>query len=539
MQAFDSVIAAALADVRRQNIVSRIWAKDFTVWKSEPREIDDRLGWLTVASTTYDHIGELTTFADAVRAAGFQDIVVLGMGGSSLAPEVLRATFGRQPGYPHLYILDSTVPTWVRRMTASVEPTRTLFVVSSKSGGTIEVMSFFKHFYTLVAEKRGERAGDNFVAITDPGTGLQALAEKYHFWRVFLNPPDIGGRYSALSYFGMLPAALAGIPIDNILRRGMDMANACMPGTAIETNPGAWLGAALAALSRQGRDKITFVTSPGIASFGLWAEQLIAESTGKEGKGLIPIALEPFASASAYGADRLFVYLHLDGDDNAASDAHATVLEQSGQPVIRLHLQSRYDLGAEFFRWEFATALAGALLGIHPFDQPNVQESKDNTAAVLHQVQATGRMPALETTGNVTDLLSQARGDDYVALMGYFDETSEVEAAISRLRLAIMERYRLATTFGYGPRFLHSTGQLHKGGPNSGLFIQLVADWGEDVAVPGENYTFAGLAAAQALGDYASLVSHGRRVVRIHLGDEAAKGIDHLTQTIGRSTVGA
>jgi glucose-6-phosphate isomerase len=517
-----------LAQIQQQSIAKRIWQKDYTVWKNDPTEISNRLGWLTVASDMRQHAGELAVFADGVRSAGFKDLVLLGMGGSSLAPEVLRLSFGKISGCPNLHVLDSTVPAWVRRVTRSIDPAHTLFIVSSKSGGTIEVMSFFKHFYGLVSQQLGESAGESFIAITDPGTSLQKMAETYHFRRCFINPPDIGGRYSALSYFGLVPAALAGVQAGELLARSLAMAESCSANVAAPDNPGAWLGAVLGALGNAGRNKVTFLTSPAIASFGLWAEQLIAESTGKEGKGLVPIALEPPAAATAYGDDRLFVYLRLDGDSNTAADAQAAVLEKAQKPLIRLALHDRYDLGAEFFRWEFATALAGALIGIQPFDQPNVQESKDNTATVLRQVQETGKIPDVGSTGSFGEILTQARPGDYLALMAYVDETPETGAALHELRLAVLQRRHLANSLGYGPRFLHSTGQLHKGGPNSGLFVQLTADWGEDVLVPGEKYTFAGLAAAQVTGDYQSLVNHGRRVVRIHLGDNVADGLRRL-----------
>jgi len=454
------------------------------------------------------------------------------MGGSSLAPEVLRATFGPQPNYPRLHVLDSTVPAWVQRVTEAIDPAHTLFIVSSKSGGTLEVMSFFKYFHALVVDQKGDRAGENFIAITDPDTSLQKLGEARHFRRIVINPPDIGGRYSALSYFGIVPAALAGIDVHELLHRGECLAEGCASCVPAHENPGAWLGATLGTLAKGGRDKATFIASPGIATFGLWAEQLIAESTGKEGRGILPIALEPLMWPTDYGADRIFVYLRLDEDDNRASDDHVAALEKAGQPVIRLALRDRYDLGAEFFRWEFATALAGALIDIQPFDQPNVQESKDNTSAALREAQATGQLPAIDTTGQLTDLIAQAKPGDYLALMAYLDGPSDVDAALDDLRSAILGYYHLPNTLGYGPRFLHSTGQLHKGGMNNGLFVQLVADWGEDLAVPGETYSFAQLAAAQVVGDYHSLVSHGRRVIRVHLGSDAVAGIRRLTDEI-------
>jgi glucose-6-phosphate isomerase/transaldolase/glucose-6-phosphate isomerase len=519
-------VDATLKQLQQQNIIARIWAKDHTVWKPNPREITDRLGWLTVAETMTEKVHELKAFSDEISHAGFKDIVLLGMGGSSLAPEVLRASFGIQKNYPRLHVLDSTVPAWVLRVTRAIEPARTLFIVSSKSGGTIEVLSFFKHFYALVMQATGDHASENFIAITDPDTSLQNLAESHRFRRVFLNPSDIGGRYSVLSYFGLVPAALMGVDVAQLLARGVTMGHVCARSSS--DNHGAWLGAALGALAKTGRDKVTFITSPAIASFGLWAEQLIAESTGKEGKGILPIALEPLVPTRLYGKDRVFAYLRLDGDDNAETDRHATALEKGGQPVLRMTLRDRYDLATEFFRWEFATAVAGAIIGIHPFDQPNVQESKDNTAAVMREMQTSGKMPTSETTGALAELLKQAQTGDYIAVMAYVDGNDEMDERLADLRLAMLTRRHLPNTLGYGPRFLHSTGQLHKGGANNGLFVQLVADWGEDVPVPNTNYSFAGLAAAQAVGDYQSLVNHGRRVVRINLGANPLKAIRQL-----------
>ncbi|MBI4789787.1 MAG: bifunctional transaldolase/phosoglucose isomerase [Chloroflexi bacterium] len=521
-------VDATLVDLQRRAVVRRIWAKDHTVWKSDPREITNRLGWLTVADTLHEHADELIAFTDEIRRAGFKDVVLLGMGGSSLAPEVFRVTFGKRRGYPRLHVLDSTIPAWVRRVTQAIDPAHTLFIVSSKSGGTLEVRSFFKYFYALVAKNKRKRAGENFIAITDPNTSLQQLAESYHFRRVFINPPDIGGRYSALSYFGIVPAALAGVDIHTLLQRGECMAESCAECVPAHENPGAWLGAVLGAFAKARRDKVTFITSPRIATFGLWAEQLIAESTGKEGKGILPIAQEPFASAKEYDADRVFAYLRLDGDDNRASDRHVVALEKAGQPVIRVTLRDRYDLGAEFFRWEFATAIAGALIGIHPFDQPNVQESKDYTAAVLNGARAKSMIPPTPNTGTLADLLAQAHSGDYVALMAYVNGTPQVDAALNDLRSVLLKQYRLPNTLGYGPRFLHSTGQLHKGGANKGLFVQLTADGGETLPVPDEGYSFAQLAASQVVGDYASLLNHERRVVRIHLGRNSVHEIRQL-----------
>jgi glucose-6-phosphate isomerase/transaldolase/glucose-6-phosphate isomerase len=514
-----------LADLQRRDVVGRIWRRDHTVWKPDPREITDRLGWLTVTDVMCDQITTLEGFALEVRNAEFHHVVLLGMGGSSLGPEVLRQTFGSESGYPELIVLDSTVPAWVQAVTEAIDPARTLFLVSSKSGDTIEPNSLYRHFRGMVEKTAGQKdqVGQSFVAITDPGTSLERLAREEGFRRAFLNPPDIGGRYSVLSYFGLVPAALMGIDIAVLLDRADRMREGCASCVAAHDNPGARLGATLGTLAAAGRDKLTLVTSPSIGSFGLWVEQLIAESTGKDGRGVVPVAGEPGLAPMHYGDDRLFVYIRVDGDENAGTDASIEGIESHGQPVVRLELHDRYDLGAELFRWEFATAVAGAILGVHPFDQPNVQQAKDLTAQVLREYQVAGEMPAA-ATGPPSELLSQARPGDYLAITAYVRQTPETDRALSELRRRVMERYRIATTLGYGPRFLHSTGQLHKGGPRTGLYLQITADHDGDVSIPGEPYTFGVLADAQALGDLRALLATGRRTasVRLKTGDAAA-----------------
>jgi len=531
-------VEATLDELRRNRIVERIWQKDHTVWKPDPLEIDNRLGWLDVAHDMRQRAGELAAFADEIRAAGVKHVVLLGMGGSSLCPEVLRATFGAQRGYPKLVVLDSTVPGWVRRVAQSIDPERSLFIVSSKSGGTIEVLSFFKYFWALTEKRvRGLlRTGERFVAITDPGTRLELLAAQHGFRRAFINPPDIGGRYSALSYFGLAPAALAGIDLAALLDRATAMTEACR--TEAHANPAAWLGAAMGMLAKSGRDKLCLIASPSIAAFGLWAEQLIAESTGKDGKGITPVALEPFAPPDAYSGDRLFVALRVAGDDNRALDRHLAGLKAAGHPLIALDLRDRYDLGAEFFRWEMATAIAGHVLGIHPFDQPNVQESKDITQRMLDRHKSNGALPRpaqpplTPQAARLPEFLENARAGDYVALMAYLDDSPDVAAALAELRLALLNRYRLANTLGYGPRFLHSTGQLHKGGTNNGLFVQLTSRLGRDVPIPGELFSFSVLAEAQAAGDLDALRAHQRRAIRVELGSRPAAGIRLLARSI-------
>jgi len=523
-------VNAALDEVTARDMVRRIWARDHTLWRPEPTEISNRLGWLTVPEAMRDKVPALCAFTDQIRAAGYEHVVLLGMGGSSLAAQVMRQMTGLVPGYPQLNVLDSTVPEAVQALSRAIEPGRTLFIVASKSGRTIEVLSFFKYFRALVQEVKGERAGEDFIAVTDAGTPLQHLADELKFRAKFLNPPDIGGRYSAVSYFGLLPASLSGLDVGLLLQRGQAMAALCGPQTRLQDNPGAMLGATLAGMWRQGRDKVTLITSPGVASFGLWAEQLLAESLGKDSKGILPIVGEPLLEPKVYADDRLFVYLRLKDDET--HDAAVQALEQAGQPLLRFDLTDVYDLGSQFFRWEFAVALAGALLGVQPFDQPNVKESKNNTARVLRELEQSGKQPDVLPTGSLPELLAMARPADYLALMAYVQETAETEAILSGLRRRLLAERHLPTTLGYGPRFLHSTGQLHKGGPNNGLFVQITADAVQDVPVPGEPYSFGVLVASQAAGDLQSLQAHGRRVMRAHLGTDVLRGLRALAATL-------
>ena len=525
-----SEVEATLSDLQERDVVARIWRKDHTVWKPDPTEITDRLGWLSVTDIMCERLDDLSTFAQAVRDEGTRSIVLLGMGGSSLGPEVLRQTFGSAEGYPELIVLDTTVPEWVQDVTQSIDPARTLFLVSSKSGSTIEPNVLYKHFRALVEGAVGsEKAGRHFIAVTDPNTSLGDLAGSEGFRRVFTNPPDLGGRYSVLSYFGLVPAALTGLDTALLLDRADCMREGCASCVAAHENPGAWLGAAMATLALGGRDKLTLVASPSISSFGLWVEQLIAESTGKEGKGIVPVAGEPLLPPYAYDDDRTFVHLRLEGDDNAETDAAVDQLESSGHPVVRLDLRDKYDLGAEFYRWEFATVVAGALLGIHPFDQPNVEAAKDVAMSLVDEYERSGALPAASATWSWKELVSNARLGSYVAIMAYVQATPETDGALQSLRKQISERQGIATTVGYGPRFLHSTGQLHKGGPNTGLFLQLTSGHAEDVPIPGEVYTFGVLADAQAQGDLEALQAAGRRVAKVELGPDVPAAIERLT----------
>jgi glucose-6-phosphate isomerase len=448
----------------------------------------------------------LNPFSDEARAE-FSRVVLCGMGGSSLAPEVLWRTFGGAPGYPSLHVLDSTDPRAVRQAERGGDLAKTLFIISSKSGTTQESDSFFRYFW----ERTGGR-GSQFVAITDPGTPLEKLAGERGFRRAFLNPPDIGGRYSALSFFGLVPAALIGVEVDTLLHRAHRMAEACAGWVPTLENPAAWLGAILGEGALAGRDKATFVLSPGIASFGLWAEQLIAESTGKEGKGILPVADEPLGRPEVYGGDRVFVSIALAGEADSGIESRLAELEKAGHPVVHLRLDDRYDVGQEFFRWEFATAVAGAVLGINPFDQPNVAESKANTKAVLAKRSAPS--PAA-SAAELEKFLAVIKPGDYLAIMAYLPPTPENDRRLAAIRLRLRDRLRVATTLGYGPRFLHSTGQLHKGGPPVGHFLQIVDRVRDDLPIPGEPFGFGELAAAQAEGDLVALRGRGRSAIRI------------------------
>jgi len=527
-------VESALAGLQRRQTISRIWSGDHTVWKPDPTEITNRLGWLTVTDVMCEQVPVLEAFANEVRDAGFRHVVLLGMGGSSLGPEVLRQTFGSAPGYPELIVLDSTVPAWVQSVAEAIDPAHTIFLVSSKSGSTTEPNMFYAYFRGLVEKAVGqEGAGQHFIAITDPGTPLEKLAKAQGFGRVFLNPSDIGGRYSVLSYFGLVPAALAGLDLWKLLDRADCMREGTASCVPVHENPGAWLGVVMGVLAQQGRDKLTLVTSPSISGFGLWVEQLIAESTGKEGLGIVPVAGESLVSPNHYGDDRLFVYLRLDGDDNDESDEAIQAIESSGHPVVRLDLRDKCDLGAEFFRWELATAVAGAILSINPFDQPNVQAAKDMTDSVLGQFKGFGNLPEMEDSASIGELLDLARPGDYLAIMAYVRQTPEVDHALDALRRKVTERHGIATTMGYGPRFLHSTGQLHKGGPSSGLFLQLTTEHAQDVAIPHAPYTFGVLADAQAVGDLQALRASERRAVRVHLGSDPEAGIRSMAGEVG------
>ncbi|MFN2451291.1 MAG: bifunctional transaldolase/phosoglucose isomerase [Candidatus Dormibacteria bacterium] len=539
-------------------VARRIWARDPALWKPGDEEhakvIGNRLGWLGVIDTMRESVPRLLGLHRTAHDEGIRDVVLLGMGGSSLAPEVLRSSFGSAAGSPTLHVLDTTDPAAIMAVGAAINPATTWFVVASKSGGTVETLSHLAHFWQVVESVGVANPGRHFIAITDPGTSLATLATDRGFRELFENPADIGGRYSALSFFGLVPAALLGIEVDRFLDRAADMRRACGPELPGQLNCGLTLGAALGSLGPAGDDKVTILAPARIANFSLWAEQLIAESTGKEGKGLIPIGAEPIGEPGVYGDDRLFVALDLEADSDADVSRGVAALRQAGRPVITLQLRDLYDLAAEFFRWEFATAVAGAALRIDPFDEPNVAESKENTRKLLGTFEQDGRLPAqpaptatdgpLQAYGGEGDtvgaalesLLRQAGEGDYIALMAYVTPTNENLQALQALRVVIRDRHRRATTMGFGPRFLHSTGQLHKGGPDTGVYVQLVGRDTVDCEIPGQKYTFSVLKQAQADGDLASLRDHGRRVMRVAASDNLTHVLAHLTESLRLAT---
>ena len=498
-------VSRRIAALAEGEVVRRLWAHDHTLWAEDPGEISDRLGWLTVDEEMRGRAGEIEGFARQVADAGYRTAVLMGMGGSSLAPEVMASSFGATPDGLELVVLDTTDPLAIAEAAERLPPGRTLFIAASKSGSTIETRSQLEFFWERVERELPGGAGRHFIAITDPGSPLAALAGGRGFRRVFENPPDIGGRYSALSYFGLLPAALAGVPVGAVFEAAASMRRACHTCVPARDNPGAWLGAVLGEAEAAGLDKLTLVLPEEIASLGSWIEQLLAESTGKEGRGILPVEGEALGPPESYGNDRLFVAIGEPADTASALDA----LQEAGHPVIRLPHAPPEQLGAEFFRWEFATAVAGHVLGIHPFDQPNVQEAKDRTARVL-----AGEAVDLATP-RAQEVLQTLSPGGYVAILAYVPRTSENDRWLQAVRAALRDRHRVATTVGYGPRFLHSTGQLHKGGPPGGVYLQLVGEDPVTLPIPGAAYDFGTLKQAQAAGDLAALRARGRRVARV------------------------
>ena len=561
---YAGTVHSALDVLASERTLPRIWARDHTVWKPDPKDIANRLGWLDVPLRMRESAPQLQAFAGEIEAAGLTQAVLLGMGGSSLAPELYSRVFGQDASTrPHLnlQVLDSTDPAAVLSLARCLDPERTLFIVSTKSGGTVETLSTFKYFYNWTAATVGfGRTGAHFVAITDPGSDLARMADRLRFRATFLSDPSVGGRFSAFSLFGLVPAALCGVDLPRLLERAVAEMDACGPQLVPQDNPAASLGAALGELAMAGRDKLTLIASAEIASFGDWVEQLIAESTGKDGRGILPVVGEPPVAPSLYAADRVFVHVQLCGPATGGDRPEAALLaalQGAGHPVIELYLRDKYDLAGQFYLWEFATAVAGQRLGVNPFDQPNVETAKVCAREMMAAYSKTGALPfdpprvsgdgvavygavdAASPAAALMAFLKQGRPGDYVAVHAYLQPDEKTDAALRSLRLRLLEKYRLATTVGYGPRYLHSTGQLHKGDAGRGLFVQLTADDAQDAPIPNEpgspdsSITFGLLKAAQALGDRRALLDAGRRVIRLHLGGELAGGVGRLTSWLG------
>jgi transaldolase/glucose-6-phosphate isomerase len=550
---YEGPVRDTLERLERESFSKRLWRKDPTLWSSKQNERDvicNALGWLHVAEKMEKNIKCLQDFVREVKNAEFRHVVHMGMGGSSLAPLAFRRIFPRGTGGLPLTVLDTTDAVTVGAIENRVPLEKTLFIVASKSGTTAEPLAFGEYFYAKVKEVKGDRAGENFAVITDPGSPLTARARERKYRRVFLNYGDIGGRYSALSYFGLVPAALYGLDVEELLLRSLRMMHACQSSVDVRENPGLVLGAALGELALRGRNKVTLLLPEAMSPLGMWIEQLLAESTGKKGRGLLPVASEPVGHPSVYGNDRMFVYFCIRQELDDRLERSVQRLKQAKHPVVTIVLEDRKDLSQEFFRWEIATATAGSILEINPFDQPNVQESKDNTNQLLKVVSETGHLPkenpslveeplklyggsdGQDVTTSFFHFFSQAAPGDYVAILAYLTEETATENALRALCQGVQERIRMATTLGYGPRYLHSTGQYHKGGPNKGLFVLVTAGHDADLAIPGSPYGFSAFREAQALGDFQALQKHGRRILRVHLGEDVGRGIIRFREVL-------
>ena len=562
-EALASGVKTSIAEWQSGGKMKRLWDRDASLWTGTDEA--NWLGWLDIIDEQVAQHDQLQKVAKEVQSRGFEDVLLLGMGGSSLCPEVLRMTFGRIPHFPTLHVLDSTDPAQVKSFEHQINIAKTLFIVSSKSGSTLEPNIFKQYFFERAKQAVGAtKVGSHFIAITDPGSKMQQVAEADRFLHIFFGRPSIGGRYSALSNFGMVPAAVMGLDTMKFLSRAAEMARACGPSVAMEENTGAVLGIILGSAAVAGRDKVTIITSPGISDLGAWLEQLLAESTGKNGKGIIPVDREALGSPAVYGNDRVFVYLRLETGADASQDAKVEALEKAGQAIVRITIADTYDLGAEFFRWEIATAVAGAIIGINAFNQPDVEASKIATRNLTSEYEKTGSLPAekpvIEDSGvklftdekNATELAKASGGDrtlagylkahlnrikagDYFAVLGYIQMNAEHEQALQGVRQAVRDKKRVATCLGFGPRFLHSTGQAYKGGPNSGVFLQITCDDSVELPVPGQKFTFGVVKAAQARGDFQVLAERGRRALRVHLGSNVKAGLATLQVAVQKA----
>src|SRR5579871_215699 len=553
-------VEATIKEWQGGNKMARLWQGDASLWTGDDES--KWLGWLRIVEDQIAHIQQFRDIAADAAKAGFTHALLLGMGGSSLCPEVFKITFGRQKGHPELHVLDSTDPAQIKAIQSQVDLARTLCIVSSKSGSTLEPNIFKQYFFDQIQKVVGkDRVGEHFIAVTDPGSKMQQVAERDHFRKIFFGLASIGGRYSALSNFGIVPAAVMGLDVSKFLDRTEEMVQACRPEASVDQNPGAVLGITLGTLGNLGRNKITIVTSPAIHDLGAWLEQLIAESTGKQGKGLIPVDREMLGAPEVYGNDRVFAHLRLASEPDTAQKQKLDALRKAGHPVIEIELSNIYDLGQEFFRWEIATAVAGSILKINPFNQPDVEASKIVTRQLTEAYEKSGKLPEeapiFEEGGiklftderNAANLAKLTAGDrsltgflrahlnqlgpgDYLGLLGYIQMNSAHEQSLQAMRHAVRDRKHVATCLGFGPRFLHSTGQAYKGGPNTGVFLQITCDDAIDLPVPGQKYTFGTVKAAQARGDFQVLADRKRRALRVHLPKDIEAGLESLKQAV-------
>jgi transaldolase/glucose-6-phosphate isomerase len=554
----DALVQATIADWKKNDNdkVRRLWQRDASVWTGSDES--NWLGWLDITEKQLAQLDVFKKVAADVKKAKFKHVLLLGMGGSSLCPEVLRLTFGKIKGFPELHVLDSTDPVQIKAIEAKLDLKRTICIVSSKSGSTLEPNIYKQYFFEQIKKKVGaQEAGNRFIAITDPGSKMQQVAEADKFRHIFFGVPSIGGRYSALSNFGMIPAAVMGLNVAKFLKSTQEMVKACGAAAAADVNPGVLLGAVLGTAANQGLDKLTIISSPGIHDLGAWLEQLIAESTGKVGKGIVPVDREKLAKPEAYGNDRVFAYLRLETKPDKKQDAAVAALERDGLPVVRIRVKNIYNLGQEFFRWEMATAVAGAVIGINAFNQPDVEASKIETKKLTSEYESTGKLPpespffeaeglkfyadaknvaALQGAATLRDLvkshLDRINAGDYFGVLGYIPMNDENESALQAIRHNVRDAKKVATVLGFGPRFLHSTGQAYKGGPDTGVFLQITCDDKVDFPVPGQKYTFGVVKAAQARGDFAVLAERGRRAVRVHLGKNLKSDLGKLAKAV-------
>ena len=558
-EALNKQVADAIADWTKGDKTRRLWQLDASLWTNTDEA--QWLGWLDIVQQQIADLPKFQRFAEEVRRENFSDILLLGMGGSSLCPEVLAKTYGQIDGFPQLHVLDSTDPQQVKAFENAVNLERTLFIVSSKSGSTLEPNIFKQYFFERTKEVVGpDNAGSRWVAVTDPGSKLEKEAQADKFRYIFHGVPSIGGRYSALSNFGMVPAAAMGLDVAKFLNRANEMVQACK-SSSVESNPGVMLGIILGSAAKLGRDKLTFIASPSIHDLGAWLEQLIAESTGKQGKGIIPVDREELTGPNGYGNDRVFAYLRYEPAPDPGQDEHLAALEKAGQPVIRISLKDTYDLPQEFFRWEIATAVAGSIIGINAFNQPDVEASKVETRKLTSEYEQSGSLPpekpifqqgpfklfadpknaAALNSGNIAGHLKahldRIKPGDYFALLAYVQMNEENEARLQEIRHAVRDAKKVATCLGFGPRFLHSTGQAYKGGPNSGVFLQITCDDAHDLPVPGAKYTFGVVKAAQARGDFQVLADRGRRALRVHLGKNVGVGLSEMLDIIAEAVM--